>query len=63
MKKGVHPRLSRVARFLAAEDGPTAVEYAVMVALITVTCIGVLVQHGECISSVFRLTYAALGGS
>jgi pilus assembly protein Flp/PilA len=28
-----------VSRFLKAEDGPTAVEYAVMLALIIVVCI------------------------
>jgi pilus assembly protein Flp/PilA len=28
----------RVIRFLKAEDGPTAVEYAVMLALIIVVC-------------------------
>ena len=27
-------------RFIAAEDGPTAVEYAVIIALIVITCIG-----------------------
>ena len=30
---------SRVATFLQREDGPTAVEYAVMLALIIVVCI------------------------
>ena len=29
----------KVQRFLVAEDGPTAVEYAVMLALIIVVCI------------------------
>jgi pilus assembly protein Flp/PilA len=29
-----------IPRFIAAEDGPTAVEYAVMIALIVVACIG-----------------------
>ena len=30
---------SLVARFLSSEDGPTAVEYAVMLGLIVVVCI------------------------
>jgi pilus assembly protein Flp/PilA len=30
---------SRVRRFLVSEDGPTAVEYAVMLALIVVVCL------------------------
>ncbi|HCP14069.1 MAG TPA: Flp family type IVb pilin, partial [Planctomycetaceae bacterium] len=29
-----------VKKFLVSEDGPTAVEYAVMLALIVVVCIG-----------------------
>jgi len=31
---------ARVRNFLKSEDGPTAVEYAVMLALIVVVCIG-----------------------
>jgi pilus assembly protein Flp/PilA len=34
-------------RFLAAEDGPTAVEYAVMLALIIVVCIGAITTLGN----------------
>ena len=33
-------------RFLADEDGPTAVEYAVMLALIIVVCIGAITTLG-----------------
>lgn len=29
-----------ILRFLKSEDGPTAVEYAVMLALIVIACIG-----------------------
>jgi pilus assembly protein Flp/PilA len=35
-----------VARFLKAEDGPTAVEYAVMLALIIVVCIVAITAMG-----------------
>ncbi len=31
--------VKKVQRFLASEDGPTAVEYAVMLALIIVVCL------------------------
>lgn len=31
--------MSKVDRFMKSEDGPTAVEYAVMLALIIVVCI------------------------
>lgn len=32
----------KLHRFLASEDGPTAVEYAVMLALIVVVCLGAI---------------------
>ena len=35
-----------VVKFLKAEDGPTAVEYAVMLALIIVVCIGAVTTLG-----------------
>jgi pilus assembly protein Flp/PilA len=35
-----------VVRFLQAEDGPTAVEYAVMLALIIVVCITAITTLG-----------------
>jgi len=31
--------LNKVCRFLKSEDGPTAVEYAVMLALIVIVCL------------------------
>ena len=34
--------ISKVQRFLISEDGPTAVEYAVMLALIVVACIATI---------------------
>jgi pilus assembly protein Flp/PilA len=37
---------ARFVRFLNAEDGPTAVEYAVMLALIIVVCIGTVTTLG-----------------
>jgi pilus assembly protein Flp/PilA len=32
--------MNAIRRFLRGEEGPTAVEYAVMLALIIVTCLG-----------------------
>jgi pilus assembly protein Flp/PilA len=37
----------RVAEFCKREDGPTAVEYAVMLALIIVVCLGSIVVLGK----------------
>lgn len=36
-----------VRKFLVSEDGPTAVEYAVMMALIIVVCIGTITTIGS----------------
>jgi pilus assembly protein Flp/PilA len=42
-----------VARFVQAEDGPTAVEYAVMLALIIVVCLGAITTLGQNANSTF----------
>src|SRR5271157_4418085 len=45
--------ISRVQRFLISEDGPTAVEYAVMVALIIVACMAAISGLSKSISGTF----------
>jgi len=55
--------LSRIQRFLSSEDGPTAVEYAVMLALIVVACIGILQSLGGSISSTFTSVNSAVSGA
>jgi pilus assembly protein Flp/PilA len=48
------PQLSRqVVKFLRSEDGPTAVEYAVMLALIIVVCIAAITTLGTNANAVF----------
>ena len=42
-----------VKRFLASEDGPTAVEYAVMLALIVVVCLAAVQTIGTNASAKF----------
>ncbi len=44
---------SQVRRFMVSEDGPTAVEYAVMLALILVACITIVTTLGTSVSSTF----------
>jgi pilus assembly protein Flp/PilA len=39
--------LKKTVRFLKKEDGPTAVEYAVMLALIIVVCIAAITTLGS----------------
>lgn len=55
----------KVQRFLVAEDGPTAVEYAVMLALIIVVCIGAITTIGNNANATFGAAAGALpaGGS
>jgi pilus assembly protein Flp/PilA len=55
--------LNAVKRFLNNEDGPTAVEYAVMLALIIVLCIVVIRQVGTSSSATFSRADSALAGS
>jgi pilus assembly protein Flp/PilA len=42
-----------VVNFLKREDGPTAVEYAVMLALIIVVCIGAITVLGKNTNNTF----------
>ena len=45
--------LNRAKSFLKSEDGPTATEYAVMLALIIVACIATITSLGGAVSNVF----------
>ncbi len=45
---------NKVQRFLASEDGPTAVEYAVMLALIIVVCLTAISAIGTNASTTFN---------
>lgn len=45
--------VSRVGRFLKSEDGPTAVEYAVMLALIVIVCLTAIQAVGTNASNTF----------
>jgi len=50
----------RVVEFLKNEDGPTAVEYAVMLALIVVVCISAITSLGANANSTFSFVGSAL---
>ena len=45
--------LKKVSRFLESEDGPTAVEYAVMLSLIVVVCLNAISLIGSKAAGVF----------
>lgn len=55
--------LNRIKRFVRAEDGPTAVEYAVMLSLIIVICLGAVKAIGTNAKSTFTAVSAQLSGS
>ena len=50
----------RLVSFLKAEDGPTAVEYAVMLALIVVVCIAAITTLGSNSNSTFSYVGSTL---
>ena len=49
-----------VVDFLAREDGPTAVEYAVMLALIIVVCIAAVTTLGSNANSTFSFVGSSI---
>jgi pilus assembly protein Flp/PilA len=55
-----YPMLRYIRNFLKSEDGPTAVEYAVMLALIIVACLTVIGQLGSAVSGNFSSVSSAL---
>ena len=44
----------KINRFLKSEDGPTAVEYAVMLALIVVVCLSAITSVGNNAKATFN---------
>ena len=46
--------LNQVQRFLKSEDGPTAVEYAVMLALIVIVCLTAIQAIGTNANATFN---------
>ena len=49
-----------IKKFLVSEDGPTAVEYAVMLALILVACITIVTSLGTNVSGTFSKVNASM---
>jgi pilus assembly protein Flp/PilA len=50
-------------QFLVSEDGPTAVEYAVMLALIVVVCLTSISTIGTRANTTFTTVSGKLGGT
>lgn len=52
--------VNSVKNFLVSEDGPTAVEYAIMLALIVIVCIGAVQSIGTSANAKFNAANDAL---
>lgn len=52
--------MNLVKRFLQSEDGPTATEYAVMLALIIIVALTAITTLGTKVSTIFSNVEAAL---
>jgi pilus assembly protein Flp/PilA len=51
----------KMQRFLVSEDGPTAVEYAVMLALIVIVCLTAIKSIGTNANTTFNNVATKLG--
>lgn len=54
---------SKIVNFLKAEDGPTAVEYAVMLALIVVVCLVAITALGTAANKTFDTVGKAISSA
>ena len=53
----------KVQRFLVSEDGPTAVEYAVMLALIVIVCLAAIQAIGTNSAAAFQEVADQIGST
>lgn len=54
--------MNRVENFLKSEDGPTAVEYAIMLALIVIVCLTAITNVGSAANQAFENVADKLDG-
>jgi pilus assembly protein Flp/PilA len=59
----MQPIVQKLQNFLVSEDGPTAVEYAVMLALIVIVCLTAITSIGTKASTTFNKVASSLSGS
>jgi pilus assembly protein Flp/PilA len=62
-EKSMRDVFSRVHRFVVSEDGPTAVEYAVLMGLIVVAIAAAVSNLAKSISGTFSAVSSTLGAS
>ena len=54
---------TKVMNFLKSEDGPTAVEYAIMLALIVIVCLTAIQAIGDNANTAFNTIATEIGNS
>jgi len=54
--------ITRVEAFIKNEDGPTATEYAVMLALIIIAALTAITSLGSRVSAIFTEVTTGIGG-
>ncbi len=59
----MNDKIAMIRRFLVSDDGPTAVEYSMMLALIVAACITIVSQFGAARSSTFSTVNSVFGSS
>jgi len=52
-----------IVRFIKSEDGPTAVEYAIMLALVILVCLVAIGNLGKTVSGTFQSAASSLGAA
>ena len=59
----MYPSIQSVASFLRREDGPTSVEYGVMLALIIAVCVGAITTVGKNANTMFTSLSTTMSAS
>jgi pilus assembly protein Flp/PilA len=54
--------IKRIRQFAKSEEGPTAVEYAVMMALVIIVCLAAIQAVGTKTNTTFNHVASSLGG-
>ncbi len=54
--------LQSIRRFVKSEDGPTAIEYAVMLGVVVIFCLAVLFNLGEVQNGIWEESSEAMSG-
>lgn len=62
-KSAIHSALSRAREFLRSEDGPSATEYAIMLALIVLVSVGAIGMIGTKVQYVYDNIEAAVAAT